>query len=120
MYGIHLDAVKKNKICDGGIKVQSDMPLRRYHVSPRLDPTLPTQVKREEIEESVSAQAQLLGAATSLSEDILRYQSQLADFKEALECCICLERTVREREGWREGGRGWGEDASRKRSGELP
>lgn len=67
------------------------------HVSFRWDPLLSTQVKREEIEESVSAQARLEGAATSLSEDILRYRSRLADFKEALECSICLEHTVRER-----------------------
>ena len=64
-------------------------------VSLSQDALLSTQVKREEIEESASAQAHLESAASSLSADILQYRSRLADFKEALECCICLERTVR-------------------------
>ena len=51
-------------------------------------------VKREEMDDSFAMQAQLESTVTSMSEIILEHRSRLAEVKEALECCICFERSV--------------------------
>ena len=51
-------------------------------------------VKREEMDDSFATQAQLESTVTSMSEIILEHKSRLVEFKEALECCICFERSV--------------------------
>ena len=52
------------------------------------------QVKREVMDESFAQQARLESAVSALSDTILQHKSRLSEFKEALECCICFERTV--------------------------
>ena len=52
------------------------------------------QVKREIVEESSANQAQLQSTVAAASDQILQIQTMLTECKEALECCICLERTV--------------------------
>ena len=53
------------------------------------------QVKREKMEEHFAREAQLQSDVMAMSQSVLQLTQTLAECKETLECCVCLERPVR-------------------------
>jgi len=53
------------------------------------------QVKREKMEEHFAREAQLQSEVMAMSQSVVQLTQTLAECKETLECCVCLERPVR-------------------------
>ena len=53
-----------------------------------------SQVKREKMEEHFAREAQLQSDVMAMSQSVLQLTQTLAECKETLECCVCLERPV--------------------------